>query len=339
MHDRTGVSVRWSLCLHHGWTRLLTLAIHLHRWLWLRLATLLRPRTPKDASPGTPDALGVARLARASSGLVHALGIVLAAATTSSSTGPRSAAPEWLPGGLGSPAVGGALVAARAVPFVGPAMEAFVLVFFSEFGDKSMFTTALLAMRYGARRVQRYVMLGSMAALTTMTLISCFLGHLMRFLPARITLLLSVALLTLFGIRFLQQAYVMWREHCRAVQQNPSGTSHPQHGEEEATQDLERHPFSMDDTAPMIFAKSFSIIALAEWCDRSMFATMALAASTNAYAVILGATAANLICTGMAVAGGSLFRKLPERVVNFAAGVLFLATAAYTWLVEVPETE
>jgi putative Ca2+/H+ antiporter (TMEM165/GDT1 family) len=234
--------------------------------------------------------------------------------------------------------IGAVVAAARTVPILGPAFEAFALVFFSEFGDKSMFSTALLSMRYGTRSMQMVVLLGSMAALTTMTFISCFLGRLMSFLPARITLILSVLLLAIFGVRFLQQAIVAWRrDRIRSATAKPGEDE----GDEEAAaaRDLERYRISVDDTAPAVFAKSFTIIALSEWCDRSMFATMALAASTNAYAVIIGASLANFVCTGMAVAGGSLFHKLPERIVNLAAGVLFLATAAYTWLFELPEAD
>jgi putative Ca2+/H+ antiporter (TMEM165/GDT1 family) len=237
--------------------------------------------------------------------------------------------------------VGAAVTAARGLPVVGPACEAFALVFFSEFGDKSMFSTALLSMRYGTRSMQTVVLLGSMAALTTMTFISCFLGRLMSFLPTRITLSLSVLLLTVFGVRFLQQAIAAWRrDRTRRANSSTSGVAAEEPDEEaEAARDLERYKISIDDRPLAVFMKSFTIIALAEWCDRSMFATMALAASTNAYAVIIGASLANLVCTGMAVAGGSLFHKLPERIVNFAAGTLFLATAAYTWFFELPETD
>lgn len=237
--------------------------------------------------------------------------------------------------------VGAAVAAARSLPVIGPAFEAFALVFFSEFGDKSMFSTALLSMRYGTRSMQTFVLLGSMAALTTMTFISCFLGRLMSFLPSRITLTLSVLLLTIFGVRFLQQSIAAWRRD-RARSSGSSSTGAPDDEldeEAEAARDLERYKISIDDTPLAVFMKSFTIIALAEWCDRSMFATMALAASTNAYAVIIGATLANLVCTGMAVAGGSLFHKLPERIVNLAAGTLFLATAAYTWFFELPEAD
>lgn len=249
--------------------------------------------------------------------------------------------PATVANGMGASAMGAAVAATRGIPFVGPALEAFGLVFFSEFGDKSMFTTALLSMRYGTQRMRGIVLMGAMAALTSMTFISCFLGRLMKFLPARVTLLLSVALLTLFGSRFLQQAFVSWREHRRrqahAVENGESGDASEE--QQKAKEDLAKYQISLDDTPVAVFVKSFTIIALAEWCDRSMFATMALAANATAFPVIFGATAANLLCTGMAVAGGSLFNKLPERIVHFFAGVLFLATAAYTYVVELPETE
>lgn len=92
------------------------------------------------------------------------------------------------------------------------------------------------------------------------------------------------------------------------------------------------------DTKPLaVLAKVASLIFVAEWCDRSMLATMALAASNNTVAVIGGATFANIICTGFAVFAATLVAsRISERVVALTAGLLFEVFAVFTYL-EGPE--
>lgn len=86
-----------------------------------------------------------------------------------------------------------------------------------------------------------------------------------------------------------------------------------------------------------VLAKVSSLIFVAEWCDRSMLATMALAASSNTVAVIGGATFANIVCTGMAVCAATLVAsKISERMVALIAGILFEVFAVFTYL-EGPE--
>lgn len=86
-----------------------------------------------------------------------------------------------------------------------------------------------------------------------------------------------------------------------------------------------------------VLVKVSSLIFVAEWCDRSMLATMALAASNNTLAVIGGATAANVVCTGLAVFAATLVAsRISERLVALVAGLLFEVFAVFTFL-EGPE--
>ena len=76
-----------------------------------------------------------------------------------------------------------------------------------------------------------------------------------------------------------------------------------------------------------------SIIFVAEWGDRSMMATIALAVHSNPYGVALGATGGHALATLIAVIFGSLAsRYISERMVSLIGGSLFLLFAAETAL-------
>lgn len=204
---------------------------------------------------------------------------------------------------------------------VRPFSEAFGVVFLSEFGDKSMFATALMAMKHSPF----LVLLGALVALTAMTLIACFLGQLMHMLPARITHYSSIALFVFFGLQMIWQS--------RNLPDTPGGSG----GERADAEELVGGAAVGGSGRLGILAKISSLIFVAEWCDRSMLATMALAASSNTAAVIGGATAANVLCTGLAVGAAALVSsRISERMVALVAGILFEVFAVFTFL-EGPE--
>eukprot|EP00188_Purpureofilum_apyrenoidigerum_P003657 Plantae.Rhodophyta-Purpureofilum_apyrenoidigerum.ctg38869.p1 GENE.Plantae.Rhodophyta-Purpureofilum_apyrenoidigerum.ctg38869~~Plantae.Rhodophyta-Purpureofilum_apyrenoidigerum.ctg38869.p1 ORF type:complete len:364 (-),score=42.66 Plantae.Rhodophyta-Purpureofilum_apyrenoidigerum.ctg38869:142-1170(-) len=193
--------------------------------------------------------------------------------------------------------------------------SAFGVVFVSEFGDKSMFATALMAMRYKPS----LVLIGALGALTVMTIIACFLGHLGQFLPPVFTHYASIALFAYFGIRMLLQA--------RDLPDTPGAG-----GEADSAKQMVAQFQSEGQKNAAILARVSSLIFVAEWLDRSMIATMALAASGNTPLVFLGATFANIICTAIAVLGAALVStKISERTVAIIAGVLFEFFAVYTF--------
>jgi putative Ca2+/H+ antiporter (TMEM165/GDT1 family) len=81
------------------------------------------------------------------------------------------------------------------------------------------------------------------------------------------------------------------------------------------------------------FWQAASIIFMAEWGDRSMLATIALAVHANPYGVAFGATMGHVLATAIAVAAGSLASKhISEKTVNLVGGVLFLFFAVETGL-------
>lgn len=203
-----------------------------------------------------------------------------------------------------------------------PFTEAFGVVFLSEFGDKSMFATALMAMKHSPL----IVCVGALAALTVMTFIACFLGQLMHLLPATVTHYSTIALFVFFGLQMIMQS--------RHLPDTPGGAG----GERADAEEMVAQAAVAKVQSPLaVLAKVSSLIFVAEWCDRSMLATMALAASSNTVAVIGGATFANIICTGVAVGGAAVVAsKISERMVALVAGIMFEFFAVFTYF-EGPE--
>ncbi|KAJ8908812.1 hypothetical protein NDN08_005516 [Rhodosorus marinus] len=198
---------------------------------------------------------------------------------------------------------------------------AFGVVFLSQFGDKSMFATALMAMRYNPL----LVFIGALVALTTMTVIACFLGQIGQFLDPKVTWVASIILFAFFGIQMLVQS--------RELPDKP-GIG----GEVEDAKDLVSG-VTAEGSGP-IMAKTSSLIFVAEWLDRSMIATMALAASGNTAVVFMGASAANVICSIVAVLGAAFVStRISERTVAIIAGVLFEVFAVYTFFEPSLESE
>ena len=219
-------------------------------------------------------------------------------------------------------AMGGGLVSAPTSPLSDLAARsgvfvAFSLVFVSEIGDRTFFIAALLAMKI--RR--QVVLLGAMSALALMTVISVGIGSVLGSAPSFIETqlpvggLLAGALLTVFGIQSLAQA---WRSR--------DGAEYA-----EAEETLQEAAGGGAGGVYSKILRVFSLIFMAEWGDRSMFAVIALAAAQNPVGVTVGACTGHLVATSIAVMGGAVMAKyLSERVVSGVGGVLFLGFAAAT---------
>ena len=103
----------------------------------------------------------------------------------------------------------------------------------------------------------------------------------------------------------------------------------------EATEVVEKAEFQLpkEQTATAICLEAFSLTFLAEWGDRTQFATIALAAGNNPIGVTTGAILGHAICTAIAVIGGRMLAgRISERTLTGVGGFLFLVFGIVAWL-------
>lgn len=185
-----------------------------------------------------------------------------------------------------------------------------LLITLSELGDKTFFIGMILAMRHP----RRWVFAGVSAALTLMTLLSVWLGQLLRVLPADRVKTVAIALFIGFGLKLLYDASRM------------SPALSTQEEQEEALEVVDRREKGiLLWTVRAVLLEAFSLTFVAEWGDRTQFATVTLAASHHPYGVLAGAILGHLICAAIAVACGKLIAgRLSERLITAFGGGLFI---------------
>lgn len=209
--------------------------------------------------------------------------------------------------------------------------QAFLLIFFSELGDKTFFIAALLA----ARNSAPIVFTGTFGALAVMTIISVVLGRTFHYvdeiLPFRlgetdlpVDDIAAVCLLVYFGVSTLIDA----------TSSDGLKAEDEQKEAELAVSELSGNGTGILAAANTIIS-TFLLVFVAEWGDKSFFSTVALAAASSPLGVIGGALAGHGVATLIAVLGGSLLGAfLSEKAIAYIGGVLFLVFAAVT-LVEI----
>ncbi|KAG9447701.1 hypothetical protein H6P81_013829 [Aristolochia fimbriata] len=207
---------------------------------------------------------------------------------------------------------------------------AFTLIFVSEIGDKTFFIAALLAMQYE----RGLVLLGSMGALSLMTILSVVIGRVFHSVPAQFKTTLpigeyaAVALLMFFGFKSIKDAWKIPSDVTTRSKESP------ELGELVEAEELVKEKVAKRLTNPLeIIWKSFSLVFFAEWGDRSMLATIALGAAQSPLGVASGAIAGHLVATSIAILGGAFLTKyISEKLVGYLGGVLFLIFAVATLL-------
>ncbi|KAF3793511.1 GDT1-like protein 2 [Nymphaea thermarum] len=206
---------------------------------------------------------------------------------------------------------------------------AFTLIFVSEIGDKTFFIAALLAMQYR----KGLVLLGSMLALSLMTVLSVVIGLIFHSVPAQFQTTLpigefaAIALLLFFGFTSIKNAWELPSDVAKRTGNDP-----PELGEFVEAEELVKEKVAKRLTNPFeIVWKSFSLVFFAEWGDRSMLATIALGAAQSPLGVASGAIAGHLVATSLAVIGGAfLANYISEKLVGYLGGGLFLGFAVAT---------
>lgn len=201
-------------------------------------------------------------------------------------------------------------------------VSGFLLIFFSEIGDKTFFIALLLALR----NPQGAVFAGTFGALAVMTVISVLLGQSLHFIDelapfgdtplAKVPFddILAAALLIWFGIQTLRDA--------------KDADESQQEEEAEAAETVDAMQAS--DLSKLVLS-TFTLVFAAEWGDKSFLATIALAAASSPVGVTGGAIAGHGVATALAVAGGSALTKyFKPSLLQYMGGALFLVFAAAT---------
>jgi putative Ca2+/H+ antiporter (TMEM165/GDT1 family) len=205
-------------------------------------------------------------------------------------------------------------------------IQAFLLIFVSEIGDKTFFIAGLLAAKYS--RIVAFV--GSIGALAIMTVISTLIGQIFHNIPEGLTQgipfddYIAVAAFAYFGGKTLYEALQL-------VDGDNSGIDEEKEDAEKAVEEITSDQMRRSALAAIV--QTFSLVFAAEIGDRSFLSTIALSAALNPFAVSLGAIAAHGAATGVAVVGGAAMSKyLSERQIGLIGGSLFLVFALTTAL-------
>ncbi|MDX2230848.1 MAG: TMEM165/GDT1 family protein [Leptolyngbyaceae cyanobacterium bins.349] len=183
-----------------------------------------------------------------------------------------------------------------------------LLITISELGDKTFCIAMLLAMKHS----RRLVFTGVVAALAAMTILSVMMGQVVSILPKTYIWYAEVALFIGFGLKLLYDAYQM--PACPACDDIV-----------EAKETIEQVGDSQFGSSFGIIAQAFVLTFVAEWGDRTQFATITLAASNDPVGVTVGAILGHTICAAIAVLGGRLVAgRISERTITFLGGLLFI---------------
>lgn len=196
---------------------------------------------------------------------------------------------------------------------------ALLLVGVSELGDKTFFIAVILATRHS----RRLIFAGVLAALATMTVLSVLMGEAVSVLPSVYIQYAEIVLFAGFGVKLLHEASRMPAASCDAEVVL------------EATEVVEKAEFNSlgEQTPTEICLEAFVLTFLAEWGDRTQFATIALAAHNNLVGVTTGAIVGHTICTAIAVIGGRMIAgRISERTITGLGGCLFLVFGIVAWL-------
>ena len=169
----------------------------------------------------------------------------------------------------------------------------FAVIFVAELGDKSQ----LMAMTFALRHRWWVVLGGITVATTAVHLISVAVGHYLgAALPTHLLGILAGVAFVLFGLWTLRGDRLTDDEATRAQR----------------------------STAPAFFAVT-SAFLLAELGDKTMLATVTLAADNDWVGVWIGSTLGMVAADALAILVGAIAGKhLPERLIQIVAAALFL---------------
>ncbi|RKP22372.1 hypothetical protein SYNPS1DRAFT_10645, partial [Syncephalis pseudoplumigaleata] len=211
----------------------------------------------------------------------------------------------------------------------------------SEIGDKTFLIAAVLAMR----QPRLLIFTAAMAAMLVMSVLSAWLGHIVpNLLPQHMVNLCTSVLFLLFGLMMLREGWEMQaNEQQKELEEVRAELEEKEwHDDDDDTGDTIEMESGMHRTGMSkaagksglriaasrllspVFVQTFLLVFLAEWGDRSQFATIAMAAAQDVTATIVGTVVGHAVCTGLAVVGGRLLaQRISVRTVTMTGAALF----------------
>ncbi|MGK2904250.1 MAG: TMEM165/GDT1 family protein [Mycobacterium sp.] len=169
----------------------------------------------------------------------------------------------------------------------------FAVIFVAELGDKTQLVAMTFALRY-----RWWVVLGAITVATTLVhVLSVAIGHYLgAALPGHLLGILAGAMFVFFGLWTLRGDSLSDDEKSR-----------------------------VERAAGIAFFVVTSAFFLAELGDKTMLATITLAADNNWLGVWIGSTLGMVVADGLAIIVGAVAGKhLPERAIQIGAAALFL---------------
>jgi len=186
-----------------------------------------------------------------------------------------------------------------------------LLITVSELGDKTFFIAVILSMQHS----RRLVFAGVVAALAAMTILSVGVGQAVSLLPKLYIYYAEIVLFIAFGIKLLYEGSKMSAATCdtEIVEEAKTVVA-------EAKKQLQNQK-----SIWAILLEAFVLTFMAEWGDRTQFATITLAAANNPVGVTIGAILGHAICAAIAVIGGRMLAgRISEKTLTIAGGFLFI---------------
>ncbi|WP_037140728.1 TMEM165/GDT1 family protein [Rhodococcoides fascians] len=168
----------------------------------------------------------------------------------------------------------------------------FAVIFVAELGDKSQLMAMTFALRY-----KWYVVIGGITIATTVThLVSVAVGHFLGLsIPTHLISIVAGVAFVVFGLWTLKGDKLSDDEGDKASKVTRSA-----------------------------FIAIASAFFLAELGDKTMLATVTLAADNNWVGVWIGSTVGMVAADALAIVVGAVLGKhLPERIIQFGAAILF----------------
>jgi len=230
-------------------------------------------------------------------------------------------------------------------------LSSFIMILFSEIGDKTFLIAAILAMKHP----RMTVFAGAFGSLVVMSILSAMMGRVLpALLPKSVTELAAALLFFVFGWKMILEGREMklgnqkLQEEMKEAQEEIEedsvfidGTDNiPLEAMEEGGRSRHHRSKSLGGSAKSlaesfrnffsfflgpVFVQAFILTFLGEWGDRSQISTIALGAAHSVYLVTIGTVLGHSVCTAAAViAGRYISTKIDVKYVTLAGASLFI---------------